>query len=128
MNEETLREMRHHFSSFAALLTLEIGRLKAMGTKTDTLERALFAAGEAFGHADVILGSKSGRLSLFPEVTEFPVPKEMYACLDEEEIVEHVREVHKKIFAFLHEAMEESATKGTSGGSENFDFEDDVPF
>ena len=55
MNEETLREMRHHFSSFAALLTLEIGRLKAMGTKTGPLERALLNASEAFGRVDIIL-------------------------------------------------------------------------
>lgn len=52
MNEETLREMRHHFSSFAALLTLEIGRLKAMGTKTGPLERALLNASESFGRVD----------------------------------------------------------------------------
>ena len=55
MNEETLREMRHHFSSFAALLTLEIGRLKAMGTKTGPLERALLNASESFGRVDIIL-------------------------------------------------------------------------
>ena len=55
MNEETLREMRHHFSSFAALLTLEIGRLKAMDTKTGPLERALLNASEAFGRVDIFL-------------------------------------------------------------------------